>query len=107
MATGSDRSRVAALRPIDERSAGVQRLLAQFRPRLAEPMQSQELRAEAIVALAFLIVAVPLAALGAAHGSRSLVVVLVFVVVMMALTSALDLGFGKLALWAFGGQSNG
>jgi len=35
------------------------------------------------------------------------VVVLVFVVVMMALTSALDLGFGKLALWAFGGQSNG
>ncbi|BBH16967.1 hypothetical protein Back2_12540 [Nocardioides baekrokdamisoli] len=35
------------------------------------------------------------------------VVVLVFVVVMMALTSSLDLGFGKLALWAFGGQSNG
>jgi preprotein translocase subunit SecE len=35
------------------------------------------------------------------------VVVLVFVVVMMALTASLDLGFGKFALWAFGGQSNG
>jgi preprotein translocase subunit SecE len=35
------------------------------------------------------------------------VVVLVFVVVMMALTASLDLGFGKLSLWAFGGQSNG
>jgi preprotein translocase subunit SecE len=35
------------------------------------------------------------------------IVVLVFVLVMMALTASLDLGFGKLALWAFGGQSNG
>ncbi len=95
MATGSDRSRAAALRPIDERSAGVQRLLAQFRPRLAEPMQSQELRAEAIVALAFLIVAVPLAALGAAHGSRSLVVVLVFVALYAAMSRIeFDVGTG-------------
>ena len=31
------------------------------------------------------------------------IVVLAFVIVMMALTSVLDLGFGKLALWAFGG----
>ena len=34
------------------------------------------------------------------------VVVLVFVLVMMALTAGLDLAFGKLSLWAFGGQSS-
>jgi preprotein translocase subunit SecE len=32
-------------------------------------------------------------------------VVLVFVLVVMAYVSLLDLGFGKLVLWAFGGGS--
>ena len=37
--------------------------------------------------------------------STYFIVVLVFVIVLMAITSALDLGFGKLAFWAFGGRS--
>lgn len=32
------------------------------------------------------------------------IVVMVFVVVVMAIVSALDLAFGKLAFWAFGGE---
>jgi preprotein translocase subunit SecE len=35
------------------------------------------------------------------------IVVLVFVAVMMAITSLLDLGLGKLAFTVFGGRSNG
>ena len=38
-----------------ERSAAVQQLLAQFRPRLREPMPKDELRAEGILACAFLL----------------------------------------------------
>ena len=34
------------------------------------------------------------------------IVVLVFVVVMMAITAGLDLGFGKLMFWVFGGHSS-
>lgn len=34
------------------------------------------------------------------------VVVLVFVIVMVALVSLLDLGFGKLAFWAFTGGAS-
>jgi len=37
--------------------------------------------------------------------STYFVVVLVFVVVMMTLTSLLDLGIGKLVFWVFGGNS--
>jgi preprotein translocase subunit SecE len=33
------------------------------------------------------------------------IVVMVFVLVMMAFVSALDLGFGKLVFWLFGGGS--
>ena len=54
-----------ALQRVDERSAGVQRLLSQFRPRLAERMPRSELRAEAIVAVAFLLAAVPAGGPGA------------------------------------------
>ncbi|MFT4083435.1 MAG: preprotein translocase subunit SecE [Nocardioides sp.] len=36
--------------------------------------------------------------------STYFVVVIAFVVVMMAIVSALDLGFGKLMFWAFGGR---
>ena len=32
------------------------------------------------------------------------IVVLVFVLVMMAITAGLDLGFGKLMFWVFGGR---
>jgi preprotein translocase subunit SecE len=35
------------------------------------------------------------------------IVVLVFVLMMMAIVSLLDLGFGKLAFTIFGGRSNG
>ena len=34
------------------------------------------------------------------------IVVMVFVVFMMTLVSALDLGFGKLVFWVFGGSSS-
>jgi preprotein translocase subunit SecE len=33
-------------------------------------------------------------------------VVMVFVIFMMAFVSALDLGFGKLVFWVFGGHGN-
>lgn len=33
-------------------------------------------------------------------------VVMVFVIFMMAFVSALDLGFGKLVFWVFGGRDN-
>ena len=33
-------------------------------------------------------------------------VVMVFVIFMMAFVSVLDLGFGKLIFWVFGGKSN-
>ena len=36
--------------------------------------------------------------------STYFLVVLVFVLVMMAITAALDLGLGKLAFWVFGGR---
>ena len=34
------------------------------------------------------------------------IVVMVFVVFMMAIVSALDLGFGRLTFWVFGGSSS-
>jgi HD-GYP domain-containing protein (c-di-GMP phosphodiesterase class II) len=72
-----------------ERSAGVQRLLAQFRPQLGERMPRRELRAEAVVALAFLLAAVPLAVLGPRNGSHSPWVVALFVL-LYALTSRVE-----------------
>jgi HD-GYP domain-containing protein (c-di-GMP phosphodiesterase class II) len=62
-----------------ERSAGGQRLLAHFRPRLGQPMTAKELRAEALVAVSFLLVAIPLAAFDPGHGSRSLAVLVLFI----------------------------
>ena len=38
--------------------------------------------------------------------STYFIVVLVFVVVMMAITAGLDLGFGKLMFWVFGGHNS-
>jgi HD-GYP domain-containing protein (c-di-GMP phosphodiesterase class II) len=76
-----------------ERSAGVQRLLAEFRPSLGERMRARELRAEAIVACAFLVAALPLALLAPGVGDRSAVVALLFVV-LYALTSRIEFDVG-------------
>ncbi|HUE27518.1 MAG TPA: HD-GYP domain-containing protein [Solirubrobacteraceae bacterium] len=95
MGPGADQTSVRAPRFLDEHSAGVQRLLSQFRPRLAEPMPRRELRAEAIVALAFLLVAVPLAALTPESGSRSPAVVVLFVALYAAMSKIeFDVGGG-------------
>jgi HD-GYP domain-containing protein (c-di-GMP phosphodiesterase class II) len=76
-----------------ERTAGVQRLLAQFRPRLEKPMPSRELRAEALVAVAFLAVALPLAQWLPGTGSHSPAVVLLFVL-LYAITSRVEFDVG-------------
>ncbi|HLY51201.1 MAG TPA: HD domain-containing phosphohydrolase [Solirubrobacteraceae bacterium] len=77
-----------------ERSAGVQRLLAQFRPVLREPLPRAELRAEGIVAVAFLAVAVPLAVLAPQHGSHSPALILLFMLVF-ALTTKVEFDLGS------------
>ena len=59
-----------------ERSAGVQRLLSHFRPRLGTRMARTEMRAEAIVGASFLLTAVPLAVFGSGQGNRSPAVIL-------------------------------
>jgi HD-GYP domain-containing protein (c-di-GMP phosphodiesterase class II) len=79
--------------PALERSAGVLRLLAQFRPRLGERMPSDELRAEAIVALTFAIAVVPLAALMPGRGSHSPALALMFVI-LYAVTSRIEFDVG-------------
>lgn len=75
-------------------AAGVQRLLSDFRPRLGKRMPRSELRAEAVVALAFVIAAVPLAALTPGRGSRSPAVVLLFVL-LYAVTSRIEFDVGS------------
>jgi HD-GYP domain-containing protein (c-di-GMP phosphodiesterase class II) len=76
-----------------EGSAGVQRLLAQFRPRLAEPMPGRERRAEGVVAAAFLALAGPMAALSPHTGNVSAPAVLLFVV-LYAITSRVEFDVG-------------
>ena len=92
MVTDSDQLRGGA-RGASERSAGVQRLLGQFRPRLAEPMPAPERRAEAAVALAFLAVAVPMALLSPDRGSHSSLVAGLFVL-LYAITSRVEFDVG-------------
>jgi HD-GYP domain-containing protein (c-di-GMP phosphodiesterase class II) len=77
------------------RSAGVKRLLSTSRTGAAERMPASELRAEAIIALAFLMVSVPLAMLAPGRGNRSAWVVLLFVG-LYAVTSRIhfDVGVG-------------
>ena len=78
-----------------ERSAGVQRLLAQFRPRLAKPMATRERRAEGIVALVFLAVAVPMALLSPDRSDQSPVVAALFVAIYAVTTRVeFDVGAG-------------
>jgi HD-GYP domain-containing protein (c-di-GMP phosphodiesterase class II) len=83
-----------AKKPASERSAGVQRLLAQFRPRLREPLGREELRAEGILAVAFLIVAVPLAILAPQRAGVSPLLVILFLVVY-AVTAAIEFDLGS------------
>jgi HD-GYP domain-containing protein (c-di-GMP phosphodiesterase class II) len=95
MAGGTDSNQAALPRPMIEHSAGVQRLLSQFRPLLGERMPNRELRAEAAVALAFIAIAVPLALLLPGGGSRSPSVVAVFVLLYAAMTRIeFDVGAG-------------
>jgi HD-GYP domain-containing protein (c-di-GMP phosphodiesterase class II) len=78
-----------------DRSAGLERLLAQFRPRLREPMPRDELRAEGILALAFLLAAVPLAIFAPQHGSHSPLLIAVFLIVYSITANVeFDLGAG-------------
>jgi HD-GYP domain-containing protein (c-di-GMP phosphodiesterase class II) len=72
-----------------ERSAGVQRLLSHFRPRLRSRMARTELRAEAIVGVSFLLAAVPLAVFAPGRGTRSPAVVLLFVA-LYAVTARIE-----------------
>jgi HD-GYP domain-containing protein (c-di-GMP phosphodiesterase class II) len=94
MSTAPNYDGGAASRLALERSAGVQRLMSQFRPRLGERMPSRELRAEAIVALAFVIVAVPLAAVSPHSGSHAPAVGLLFLL-LYAVTSRIEFDVGS------------
>jgi HD-GYP domain-containing protein (c-di-GMP phosphodiesterase class II) len=81
--------------PALERSAGVQRLLAQFRPRLREPLSRDELRAEGILASIFLIAAIPLALLAPHQAVPSPLLVVLFLVILSVTAHVeFDLGSG-------------
>lgn len=94
MSTTTYEEDVEAPRGALERSAGFQRLLAQFRPRLHEPLAPDELRAEGILACAFLLAAVPLAILAPAHGGVSPLTVVLFVVVY-SITANIEFDIGS------------
>jgi HD-GYP domain-containing protein (c-di-GMP phosphodiesterase class II) len=95
MGTELNTTHAAPARAGSERSAGVQRLLSHFRPRVGDRMKGSELRAEAAVAAAFLFAAIPLAILAPGRGSRSPAVALLFVVLYAAMTRVeFDVGSG-------------
>ncbi|HZU59682.1 MAG TPA: HD-GYP domain-containing protein [Solirubrobacteraceae bacterium] len=79
MVSDSETRDTAVPRRALEHTAAVQRLLLQGRPRLAERMPRQELRAELIVAGALIAVAAPLAVLAPHRGTHSPAVVALFV----------------------------
>jgi HD-GYP domain-containing protein (c-di-GMP phosphodiesterase class II) len=93
MTPSTDRGDSAGRRTPPERAAGIWQVLAQLRPRLGEPTPRRELRAESIVAAAFLLVAVPLAVLAPHRGSPSAGVVLLFLV-LFAVTSRIEFDLG-------------
>ncbi len=95
MVTETSQSGVPARREPSERSAGVQRLLSHFRPKLGERMPPPELRAELIVAVAFLAAAVPLAVLAAPHGRSASASVALLFVLLYALTSRIEFDVGS------------
>jgi HD-GYP domain-containing protein (c-di-GMP phosphodiesterase class II) len=78
-----------------ETTAAVQRLLSEGRPTWATRMSGRELRAEALVAVAFLLVATPLAIFAPHTGSHSPGVIVLFVVLYGAMsTIEFDVGAG-------------
>jgi HD-GYP domain-containing protein (c-di-GMP phosphodiesterase class II) len=78
-----------------ERSAAVQRLLTDGRSSRAERMPWRELRAEAIVALAFLAASAPLAILAPHTGSRSPAVIVMFLLLYAGMSMIeFDVGSG-------------
>jgi HD-GYP domain-containing protein (c-di-GMP phosphodiesterase class II) len=93
MGTTPNSNSAASKRIALERSAGVQRLLAQFRPQLGDRMPRRELRAEAIVALAFVLAAVPLAVLTPGRVSQTPALVLLLVV-LYAITARIEFDVG-------------
>jgi HD-GYP domain-containing protein (c-di-GMP phosphodiesterase class II) len=78
-----------------ERTAAVQRLLSQGRPLFAERMPRRELRAEAVVAGAFILVATPLAIFAPHTGSHSpgLILLFLFLYAVMSMIQ-FDVGSG-------------
>jgi HD-GYP domain-containing protein (c-di-GMP phosphodiesterase class II) len=94
MSTSSYGAENQARTPALERSAGVQRLLAQFRPRLRQPLGRDELRAEGILAFVFLLTAIPLAILTPHRVGISPVLVAGFVIVY-SLTAKVEFDLGS------------
>src|SRR5437763_10838096 len=94
MSTTADREGLHTPQVALERSAAVQRLMSQFRPRLAERMPRAELRAELIVAVAFLLAAAPLAIFAPRHATPAAATVLLFVV-LSAVTSRIEFDVGS------------
>jgi HD-GYP domain-containing protein (c-di-GMP phosphodiesterase class II) len=77
-----------------ERTAAVQRLLSEGRPQWAGRMPKRELRAEAIVAGAFLLVSIPLAVFAPHTGSHSPVVIGLFLL-LYAVMSRIEFDVGS------------
>jgi len=94
MNTGSETDHALAPRLALERSAGVQRLLAQFRPLLGERMPDRELRAEAAVAAAFIIASVTLAVTLPGRAAPHAGAVAALFVALYALTSRIEFDVG-------------
>jgi HD-GYP domain-containing protein (c-di-GMP phosphodiesterase class II) len=76
------------------RSPAVQRLLSESRLRLADLPSGAELRAEALLAVAFLLAAVPLAALGGGHRGGSWPVIGLFIA-LYAVASRIEFDVGS------------
>src|SRR5690242_12052881 len=94
MATPATSHVITQARP-SEHSAAVQRLLLQGRPGFAKRMPRRELRAEMIVAGAFLAASALLAILAPHTGSRSAAVVALFVILYAAISLIeFDVGAG-------------
>jgi HD-GYP domain-containing protein (c-di-GMP phosphodiesterase class II) len=95
MVTGSESREMAAPRRALEHTAAVQRLLSEGRPRLADRLQQRELRAEVIVACAFIAAAAPLAVLAPHRGSHAPGVIALFVLLYGAMSMIqFDVGAG-------------
>lgn len=93
MDAATDVDRMGASRVTLQSSAGLERLMAQFRPGLPQRMPRRELRAEAIVAAAFLLVSIPGVIWLPGEGLHSAGVALMFVA-LYAITSRVEFDIG-------------